>query len=373
MTGTAPLSGLRVLDLTELLPGPYATQQLAEMGAEVIKVERPAGDAARAMFPGLFAAVNRGKKSIGLNLKDDTDHAAFLRLAKSADVVIEGYRPGVTKRLGIDYETLSAPNPGLVYCSVSGYGQTGPARDWPGHDLNYAAMAGAVAISGAPDGPPEYTTGVPIGDLSAAMYAIITILAALHGRDATGRGQYLDVAITDALASWVAPRYGVWDAGRQAGREITKADILRRAAYGIFATADGKYITIGAIETHFFRRLIRATGMTGFDDPALDDFAARTDRTDDIRAALTPLIAARPYAHWAEIFEAEDVPFAPVNGLEDLARDPQLKARGMVRSAGAAQVMAFPVPMAGMSDPAGHVPAVGEHQAEILDQAEKLE
>ena len=373
MTGTAPLSGLRVLDLTELLPGPYATQQLAEMGAEVIKVERPAGDAARAMFPGLFAAVNRGKKSIVLNLKDDTDRAAFLRLAKLADVVIEGYRPGVTNRLGIDYETLSALNPGLVYCSVSGYGQTGPACDWPGHDLNYAAMAGAVAISGAPDGPPEYTTGVPIGDLSATMYAIITILAALRGRDATGRGQYLDVAITDALASWVAPRYGVWDAGRRAGREITKADILRRAAYGIFGTADDKYITIGAIETHFFRRLIRATGMTGFDDPALDDFAVRTERTDDIRAALTPLIAARPYAHWAQVFEAEDVPFAPVNGLEDLARDPHLKARGVVRMAGAAQVMAFPVPMAGMGDPAGHVPAVGEHQAEILDQAEKTE
>jgi crotonobetainyl-CoA:carnitine CoA-transferase CaiB-like acyl-CoA transferase len=368
MTGTAPLSGLRVLDLTELLPGPYATQQLAEMGAEVIKVERPAGDAARTMFPGLFAAVNRGKKSIALNLKDDTDRAAFLRLAKRADVVIEGYRPGVTNRLGIDYETLSALNPGLVYCSVSGYGQTGPARDWPGHDLNYAAMAGAVAISGAPDGPPEYTT-----DLSAAMYAIITILAALRGRDATGRGQYLDVAITDALASWVAPRYGVWDAGRRAGREITKADILRRAAYGIFGTADGKYITIGAIETHFFRRLIRATGMTGLDDPALDDFAARTERTDDIRAALTPLIAARPYAHWAQVFEAEDVPFAPVNGLEDLARDPHLRARGVVRMVGAAQVMAFPVPMAGMGDPAGHVPAVGEHQAEILDQAEETE
>jgi crotonobetainyl-CoA:carnitine CoA-transferase CaiB-like acyl-CoA transferase len=165
----------------------------------------------------------------------------------------------------------------------------------------------------------------------------------------------------------------VWDAGRRAGREITKADILRRAAYGIFGTADGKYITIGAIETHFFRRLIRATGMTGLDDPALDDFAARTERTDDIRAALTPLIAARPYAHWAQVFEAEDVPFAPVNGLEDLARDPHLRARGVVRMVGAAQVMAFPVPMAGMGDPAGHVPAVGEHQAEILDQAEETE
>ena len=373
MTGTTPLSGLRVLDLTELLPGPYATQQLAEMGAEVIKVERPGGDAARVMFPGLFAAVNRDKKSIVLNLKDDADRAAFLRLAKRADVVIEGYRPGVTTRLGIDYETLSAINPGLVYCSVSGYGQTGPARDWPGHDLNYAAMAGAGAISGAPDGPPAYTTGVPIGDLSAAMYAIITILAALRARDATGRGQYLDVSITDALTSWVAPRYGVWDAARRAGREVTKADILRRAAYGIFQTSDGKFITIGAIETHFFRRLVRATGLTGFDDTRLDDFAVRTASTDDIQAALAPLIAERPFAHWARVFQAEDVPFAPVNTLNDLASDPHLKARGMVRAAGEAQVLAFPVPMEGMGDPAGQVPEVGEHQAEILAQIEDLE
>ena len=373
MTATAPLSGICVLDLTELLPGPYATRQLAEMGAEVIKVERPAGDAARLMFPGLFEAVNRGKKSVVLNLKDDADRAAFVRLAARADVVIEGYRPGVTARLGIDYPTLCALNPGLVYCSVSGYGQTGPARDWPGHDLNYAALAGAAAISGAPDGPPDYTTGVPIGDMAAAMYAIITILAALRARDATGRGQYLDVAIADALASWVAPRHGVWDAGRRAGHEVTKADILRRTAYGIFATADGRYITIGAIETHFFRRLIRATGMTGFDDPALDDFAARGALSDQIHAALIPLIAARPLAHWAQVFQAEDVPFAPVNGLEDLARDPQLRARGLMHHLDGAQVMAFPVPMAGIGVPAGHAPTLGEHQAEIPGTAEQAE
>ncbi|MBC7132748.1 MAG: CoA transferase [Roseovarius sp.] len=365
-TAAAPLAGLRVLDLTELLPGPFATQQLVEMGAEVIKVERPGGDAARVLFPGLFAAVNRGKKSITLNLKDAADRASLVRLAQKADVVIEGYRPGVAARLGIDHATLSRLNPGLVYCSLSGYGQTGPARDWPGHDLNYAAMAGAAGISGAPDGPPEYTTGVPIGDLSAAMYAIVTILAALRARDATGQGQYLDVAITDALTSWVGPRLGMWDAARRDGRTITKADILRRAAYGIFETADGRYITIGAIETHFFRSLIRATGMTGFDDPALDDFAARTAHTDAIRDALAPLIAARPYDHWARVFEAEDVPFAPVNALEDLARDAHLKARAMVHEIGGAQVIAFPVPMAGIGAPASDVPAPGAHQAEIL-------
>ena len=367
-TAGAPLAGLRILDLSELLPGPYATQQMVEMGAEVIKVERPAGDGARTLFPALFDTVNRGKKSITLNLKEAPDRAKFLKLAEQADVVIEGYRPGVAKRLGVDYETLCAFNPGLIYCSVSGYGQTGPARDWPGHDLNYAAMAGAAWISGEPEGPPAYTTGVPIGDLSASMYAIISILAALRGRDATGQGQYLDVSITDTLTSWVAPRYGVWDAVRRQGGALTKADILRRAAYGIFETADRRHITIGAIETHFFRRLIRATGIQGFNDPSLDDYATRCARTEEIRDALAPVIAAQPYNHWADLFEREDVPFAMVNSLDDLASDPHLSARGMVRRVGEAQVIAFPVPMQGIGAPAARAPTLGEHSAEILDE-----
>jgi len=368
MTGTPPLAGLKILDLSELLPGPYATQQLVEMGAEVIKVERPSGDGARGLFPALFDAVNRGKKSVTLDLKVDADRAKFMKLAEQADVLIEGYRPGVTKRLGVDYETLSAFNPGLIYCSVSGYGQTGPARNWPGHDLNYAAMAGAVGISGQPEGPPEYTSGVPIGDLSASMYAIISILAALRGRDATGQGQYLDVSITDALTSWVAPRYGIYDGMRRQGKTLVKADILRRAAYGTFETADNRHITIGAIETHFFRRLIGSTGLQGFDDPKYDDYNTRTARTEDIRSDLTKIIATQSFAHWAEVFERDDVPFAMVNALSDLADDPHLSARGMIRKVGDAQVIAFPVPMQGIGAPAAHSPTLGEHSDEILGQ-----
>lgn len=369
MIARAPLAGLRILDLTELLPGPYATQQMVEMGAEVTKVERPTGDAARVLFPGLFAAVNRGKKSIILDLKEEKGRTAFLMLAEKADVVIEGYRPGVAKRLGIDYQTLSKVHRGIVYCSISGYGQTGPACNRPGHDLNYAAMAGAVAISGQPEGPPEYTIGVPVADLSGAMYAIITILAALRARDITGEGQYLDVSITDTMTSWVGPRYGVWNAGRREGREISKADILRRPAYGIFKTSDARHITIGALETQFFRRLIRATGLTGFDDPALDAFANRTARTKEIGDALERVISSRPYDYWKEIFEREDVPFAPINALADLEGDPHLSARGMVRQMGETQLIAFPVTMQGIGDPAERPPALGEHQEEILGAA----
>jgi len=366
MTPAPPLAGLNILDLTELLPGPFATQQLVEMGASVIKVERPSGDGVRSLFPGMFEAVNRGKKSIVLNLKQPDDRKILLRLAKRADVLIEGYRPGVTKRLGVDYGTLSVINPGLIYCSISGYGQTGPSRDWPGHDLNYAAMAGAVGVSGHPDGPPEYTTGVPVGDLAASMYAMISILAALRGRDATGLGQYLDVSITDAVTSWVTPRYSAWDEARQQGRKIGKAEVLRRPAYGSFPTKDGHYITIGALETHFFRRLISATELQGFDDPKYDAYATRAARTDDIAAALTARIGEETYGFWAALFEAGDIPFARVNMMDDLANDPHLSARNMIREVGASQIIAFPVPMAGMGKLADHVPELGEHGPAIL-------
>lgn len=363
---SGPLSGLTILDLSELLPGPFATQQFVEMGAEVIKVERPSGDGVRSMFPGMFFAVNRGKKSIVLNLKDPDDRAVFLKLAKRADVLLEGYRPGVTKRLGVDYATLSVINPRLIYCSISGYGQTGSARDWPGHDLNYAAMAGAVGVSGDPDGPPEYTSGVPVGDLAASMYAMISILAALRGRDTTGQGQYLDVSITDAVTSWVTPRYGVWDMARQQGKTIGKAEMLRRPAYGCFATSDGKYITIGALETHFFRRLTKAIGLTDYDGPEYENYADRAAVTDEIATVLAARIAQEPYAHWAAIFERDDVPFAPVNTLDNLADDPHLTARKMVRKVGSSQVLAFPVPMDGMDHAAEHAPELGEHGAAIL-------
>jgi len=371
MTTAAPLDGLNILDLTELLPGPFATQQMVEMGATVIKVERPTGDGVRSLFPGMFQAVNRGKKSIVLDLKQPDDRNILLRLAKQADVLIEGYRPGVTKRLGVDYDTLSVINPGLVYCSISGYGQTGPSRDWPGHDLNYAAMAGAVGVSGQPDGPPEYTTGVPIGDLASSMYAMISILAALRGRDATGLGQYLDVSITDAVTSWVTPRYSAWDEARQQGRKIGKAEVLRRPAYGSFLTRDEHYITIGALETHFFRRLIRATGVQGYDDPKYDVYQTRAARTDDIATALTARIGEETYDFWAALFESNDIPFARVNTMDDLADDPHLSARNMIRKVGDSQIIAFPVPMDGMGKLAEHVPELGEHGPEILAELER--
>lgn len=366
MGNQPPLAGITILDLSELLPGPYATQHLVELGARVIKVERPGGDGARRMFPGLFQAINRGKESITLDLKSDADRAVLKKLVKTTDVLIESNRPGVATRLGVDYATLSAINPRLIYCSISGYGQTGPSRNWPGHDMNYAAMAGAVAISGRPDGPPEHTTGVPIGDIAAASFALISILAALRARDVTGKGQYLDVAIADSLTSWIMPRYGVWDLAHRQGAESGKADILQRPGYGVFATADGQYLTLGAIETPFFRSLIRVTGLSQFDDAAYDEYPARKRATDKITSALAACIIQKDYAYWAEAFEREDVPFSRVNSLAELAEDPQLAARGMIRQAGDANVIAYPVPMDGIDGVAAKVPAAGEHGKDIL-------
>ncbi|WP_144730676.1 CaiB/BaiF CoA transferase family protein [Extensimonas perlucida] len=364
-TASAPLAGLTVLDLTELLPGPYATQQMVEMGATVIKVERPGGDNARGMFPGLFSAVNRGKKSIVLDLKTDADRATLQQLAQQADVLIEGYRPDVTARLGIDYASLSALNPRLIYCSISGYGQTGPARLWPGHDLNYAGMAGVVALSGH-GSEPDYSIGIPVGDLAAAMYALVSILGALHSRASTQKGQYLDVAITDALASWVVPRLGVWNEARQKGEVFDKSKLMNHPGYGIFRTQDRRHITIGAIETPFWRRLVQALQLQEFADPAYEDFATRSKAYDAITAALAQRIATQSYAHWAALLESVDVPYGPLNTLDDLADDPQLKARGLVQQIGKEQMIAFPVPMQGIAGVAQGVPALGAHQAEVL-------
>ncbi|WP_456390818.1 CaiB/BaiF CoA transferase family protein [Profundibacter sp.] len=373
MGNQPPLAGITVLDLSELLPGPYATQHLVELGARVIKVERPGGDGARKMFPGLFQAINRGKESITLDLKSEADRTVLKKLVKTADVVIESNRPGVTTRLGVDYATLSEINPRLIYCSISGYGQTGPSRNWPGHDMNYAAMAGAVAISGRPDGPPEHTTGVPIGDIAAASFALISILSALRARDVTGKGQYLDVSITDALTSWIMPRYGVWDLAQRQGTESGKAEILQRPGYGVFATADGQHLTLGAIETHFFRALLRVTGLTQFDDAVYDDYLTRKKATDKISDALAACIIQKDYAFWAEAFEREDVPFSRVNSLAELADDPQLAARGMIRQAGEANVIAYPVPMDGIDGVAANVPTPGEHGKDILAEIDREE
>lgn len=345
MTNALALSGIRVLDLTELLPGPFATQILADMGAEIIKIERPnGGDSARSMLPSTYRMVNRGKRSVTLNLKTAEGRAALQRLVKDADILVEGYRPGVVKRLGVDYETLKAHNPGLIYASISGFGQTGPLRDVPGHDLNYNAVAGILSLCGRPDGPPEQAVGVPIADLSSSLYTVTSILAALMLRQKTGRGQYLDVSITDAVFTLMGPRLG----SAQDTPGFGKRDVLYRAGYGVFETKDKRYIALGAIEDHFWERLVKVLAIPALADPRYAKSAERWKVTHTLDPMIRAKVLERSHDEWIEILNQNDVPVTTVTDLHSVLDDPQLNARGMVLQGDGIRYLNYPVPMEGV-------------------------
>lgn len=367
MTKPLALSGIRVLDLTELLPGPFATQMLADMGAEIIKIERPnGGDSARSMLPGTYRMVNRGKQSVTLNLKTAEGRAALQRLVKDADILVEGYRPGVVKRLGVDYETLKVLNPGLIYASISGFGQTGPLRDIPGHDLNYNAVAGILSLCGRPDGPPEQAVGVPIADLSSSLYTVTSILAALMLRQKTGQGQYLDVSITDAVFTLMGPRLG----SAQDTPGFSKTDVLCRAGYGVFETRDKRYIALGAIEDHFWERLVKVLAIPALADPRYAKSAERWKVTHALDPMIRAKVLERSHDEWIEILNQNDVPVTTVTDLHSVLDDPQLNARGMVLQGDGIRYLNYPVPMEGV-DAARHGEArkLGEDTVAVFTNA----
>lgn len=264
MSVAEAFAGLRLLDLSRLLPGPYCSLLFADLGAEVIKVEEPGlGDYARSNLPhygktGVGAAylmLNRNKKSLALNLKADAGKAIFRRLIRTADVLLESFRPGVMDRLGLGWEALRGENPGLVYCALSGYGQDGPYRNLVGHDINYMGYAGALAITGPRGGPP-LMPGVQVADIGGgALMAAFAIAAALHHRARAGQGQFLDVSMTDGVVSWLANHYGPFFATGQLpvrGEERLNGGWV---CYQIYETADGKHLTLGALEPKFWANL----------------------------------------------------------------------------------------------------------------------
>lgn len=338
-----PLQGLTVLDLTELLPGPYATLQLAEMGARVIKIERPSGDSARTLSPGMFRSLNRGKLTMGLDLKRPEGVAMLAQMAACADVLIEGFRPGVMQRLQLDAGVLRARNPRLIYLSLSGYGQTGPLRDHPGHDMNYAAVAGLSAISGTADGPPAYDVGVPIGDMAGAMFAVVAILAALLRRQQTGEGGYLDVSITDSLLGWMTPRLGAYDHFRAQDAGDFKGHLLARPGYGIFETADGRHIALGALETPFWKGLVKALALEQFCETRYDDFEFRCDHAAQIASEIRRVLKGGDVAHWQLILDHHDVPYSVVSTLDETLNCGHFLQRGVLSNAEGSTRVRFPV------------------------------
>lgn len=343
-----PLEGVRVLDFSTLLPGPLCTLLLAEAGAEVIKIERPgAGDEMRTYVPRCgadsvnFALLNRGKRSIAIDLKDEAQRARLIALVREADVVVEQFRPGVMERLGLGYEALAAVNPRIVYCAITGYGQSGPRALVAAHDLNYVAESGMLSLTAGADGAPVLPPAL-IADIAGGAYpAVMNILLALRSRDRSGRGCRLDVSMSDNLFTFLYWALGEGSAtGRWAG---TGTGLVAGASarYRIYRTQDDRFVAAAPLEQRFWENFCRVIDLPE---------ALRDDSRDAAAtaAAVAQRIAARPASHWRERFCGEDVCATIVASLEEAIADPHFVARGLfarrVRT-DAGELMAVPVPV----------------------------
>lgn len=344
-----PLAGITVIDFSELLPGPFFTQSLAELGARVVKIERPpGGDNVRRMGPGVFEAVNRGKQSLLADLKDEAQRAEVRALIAKADVVVESYRPGVMARLGLDAASLLAEFPRLIYVSLSGYGQEGPWAGLPGHDINYLAAAGVLAVSGVPGQGPAQSFGLPVADLCGAMYALSSTLAALYQREHTGRGQHLDVALADCALHWMNPRVGAYREAGAVTLEAQREATLVKPAYGAFACRDGRHVSIAALEDHFWARLCAALDLAPYGGEAFRAMKARKAVAGAINARIAELLAASDADEVFALLQRHDVPAAPVVEPSRVAAVPQFAQRGKFEGGGVLPVARYPVPMTGV-------------------------
>ncbi len=372
-----PLSGIRVLDLSRLLPGPYCTSLLADLGAEVIKIETPGvGDYSR-MIPtdlggdGTFQAVNRNKKSVALNYRNARGLQVFLRLAGTVDVVVEGFRPGAATRWGLGYDAVRQANPSIVYCSLSGYGQKGPYAQRAGHDLNYQALGGLLGLNGAAGGAP-LPTGVQIADLAGGMLAAIAILGALFARGQTGQGAYLDVSMFDAAVSWLAPVAGALflHTGQnppRGGTPLTGS----LPSYNVYICADGKFLALAALEPHFWTAFCQTLER--------EDFLRRQFDAGLI-PELAALFAEKTRAEWLALLGPADICLEPVNGVDEVLQDAHARARGLVVPADPTQAgvpvsssscaWRFGSPFRFAEQAAGKpAPGLGEHTGEVLSRA----
>jgi crotonobetainyl-CoA:carnitine CoA-transferase CaiB-like acyl-CoA transferase len=330
-----PLAGFRVLDLTRFLAGPYCSMVLADLGADVIKLEQPdGGDDSRQYGPFVngesyrFIQVNRGKRSVAVDLKDPRGRAVAQRLAGISDLVMESFRPGVADRLGMGYQALRNGRPDLLYCSISGFGQTGPYRGRPGFDIMAQGATGMMRMTGQPDGRPA-KAGIAVNDLAAGMTAVQAILAAQLVRSATGIGQYIDIALTDALLAWTVWETGAWFGdGEVAGPTGTRHRVS--APYQAYRTEDG-YVTIGAGNERLWRRTADALGAVRWlDDPRFAGPAARMEHIDELEAEIEAVTRTRGTAHWLAVLDAAGVPAGPVLRHDEALADPQVTAREMI-------------------------------------------
>jgi crotonobetainyl-CoA:carnitine CoA-transferase CaiB-like acyl-CoA transferase len=375
MSQTTLLDGITVLDVTQVMAGPYCAMLLCDMGARVIKVEPPAGDSTRAMAGSIgtdsaaFNAVNRGKLGIVLDLQQPHGREALRRLAHDADIFIENYRPGVMARLGLDYGTLAAENPRLIYASISGYGATGPAAAKGGFDLVAQGVSGIMSVTGEPERPPV-KVGLPITDLGAGLFALSAILAALHWRASSHRGQHIDTSLLEAgiaLSVWEATEYF----SGQLPQPLGSAHRMS-APYQAFRCADG-HITIGAANNRTFAKLARVLDRDDWlGDPRFASDAARVTHRETLAAAIESVTAGRSCADWLGALDAAGVPCGPIHDYAQVFADPQVVAREMAVAVdhptlGRLQTLGTPMKLSETPLQVGRrAPLLGEHTAQVL-------
>lgn len=316
------LSGLEVLDLSVFLPGPFATQMLLDLGASVTKVEPPGGDPGRDMPGGLFASVNRGKRSIELDLKDRGDRESCYQLVLGADVVVVGFRPGVSERLGVGYEQLARIKEDVVYCALTGFGSTGPDRLRPGHDVTYLAAAGALAVDGSWRQGRPARPGIPLSDLSGSSFAAVSILAALRHRDATGEGAFLDVSIVDSALAFTTTRVDPTHVTESSGR------LHLLPTNDVYRTQDDRFVSVGAVEGHFWERL-RAVLSDEVPEITQARFDAehRQKHGDELVSLLERAFLRRDAQTWVAELQAEDVPIELVRDVKEASIAAGARAR----------------------------------------------
>ena len=369
-----PLEGVVVLDLSRLLPGPFCTQLLANLGADVIKVEDPGvGDYMRAVPPTVddtsypFLMVNRGKRSVVIDLRTAEGRGVLYRLARKADVFVEQFRPSTVKKLGIDYPRIRRANPRIVYCSFGGFGRSGPYADKPAHDLNFEALAGILSVTGGRQGERPAIPGVPVSDLSSACLAAFSIVASLLRRERFGGGEFLEVSILDASVSLM-----VLNLARYLGTgeiPVPGETIVTGVFpfYSLYETADGRWLAVACVEPKFWRRLCEILGIPQY----VEDQFVSGDAARPVVEAMTKVFRSKPLAAWAPLFDRQDLPVTAVRRVDEVVRDPQVRARGLlpeVRAGGRrVPVLAHPA-KARRSNlrTLARAPAWGEHTDAVL-------
>jgi crotonobetainyl-CoA:carnitine CoA-transferase CaiB-like acyl-CoA transferase len=353
-----PLRNVKLLDLSRQLPGPFCSMMLADLGVDVLVVASPT-DVMGLGIP----LIQRNKRSMTLNMKTSEGRQIFDRLAADADIILEGFRPGVTERLGIDYPSMSKLNPRIIYCSISGYGQDGPYRDKVGHDVNYLGYAGVLGVSGAADAAPAIMP-VQVADIGGgALMATVGILAALLARAHTGRGQFVDIAMLDGSLVWNVFHtllYLVTGQPPERGRTRLTG---HNPCYAVYETKDGKYVTVGALEEHFWRNLCVQLGVDEF----IPDQFAEGPRREEMFRVLRDKFRQKTQAEWLQALAPIDICFGPVNSIAESFADPQVRSRGMIREVDGLKLIASPLKLSDTPtvEPAAP-PQFGQHTDEVL-------